>query len=360
MAAQLDAAAETELAATAEVPPRGHRLAADEAAAAGEVTRFPTGLNDVPTNASDPWLFVQLADPQLGMLNSDQDDGKWDEEEATLSKAVEHINRLKPKFAIVCGDLVHEFPEGVGEKGNDRRKAGQTRSLQSALSRVDSSIGLVCLCGNHDVGNVPSRKSIRDFRNNYGEDYGLFRCGDHRCVVINSQLVNSKEKFWKDLRPEQCQEVEPVARQQDAWLDSLPPNEPSLIFSHVPPFLFADNEPKGYFNHEPAVRRHLLAQIRRLDKRAKWFTGHFHRNAGGFSEELEVVVTSAVGCALAWKVDVQEKDRLGLDGFDWPRRGCDEARSGLRCVCVHGREVKHKFFALKDVPEDPLGESEAW
>jgi hypothetical protein len=29
-------------------------------------------------------------------------------------------------------------------------------------------------------------------------------------------------------------------------------------------------------------------------------------------------------------------------------------------VCVHGKEVRHKFFALKDVPEDPLGESEAW
>ena len=67
---------------------------------------------------------MQLADPQLGMLNSDQEDGAWDEEAATLSKAVDHINRLKPRFAIVCGDLVHEFPENVGEKGNERsRKA---------------------------------------------------------------------------------------------------------------------------------------------------------------------------------------------------------------------------------------------
>ena len=358
MAAQLDAAAET-LAATAEVP-SGHRLAADEARAAGEATRFPTGLKDVPTAGGDPWLFVQLADPQLGMLNSDQEDGTWDEETATLTKAVDEINRLKPRFAIVCGDLVHEFPEHVGEKGNDGRKAKQTRSLQAALSRVDASIGLVCLCGNHDVGNVPTRKSIRDFRNNYGEDYGLFRCGDHRCVVINSQLVNSKETFWQELRPQQCAEITPVARQQDSWLDALPPNEPSIIFSHIPPFIFSDDEPKGYFNHEPAVRRHLLAQIRRLDRRAKWFCGHFHRNAGGFSEELEVVVTSAVGCALAWKVDVAEGERLGLDGFDWKQRGCSDERSGLRVVCVHGREVRHRFFSLKDVPEDPLGDSAAW
>ena len=29
-------------------------------------------------------------------------------------------------------------------------------------------------------------------------------------------------------------------------------------------------------------------------------------------------------------------------------------------ISVRGRDVKHRFFALKDVPEVPLGESEAW
>ena len=77
MSAQLDATEET-LAATAEIP-SGHRLAADEARAAGEATRFPTGLKDVQTTTSDPWLFVQLADPQLGMLNSDNPEGGWEE-----------------------------------------------------------------------------------------------------------------------------------------------------------------------------------------------------------------------------------------------------------------------------------------
>ncbi len=67
-----------------------------------------------------------------------------------------------------------------------------------------------------------------------------------------------------------------------------------------------------------------------------------------------------VGCALAWKVGVDEEDRLGLEGFDWKKRGCSDERSGLRLVCVHGRDVKHRFFSLKDVPEDPLGDSAAW
>ena len=73
-----------------------------------------------------------------------------------------------------------------------------------------------------------------------------------------------------------------------------------------------------------------------------------------------MVVTSAVGCALAWKADVDENERLGLEGFDFDRRGCSDERSGLRLVCVHGRDVRHRFFSLKDVPEDPLGDSAAW
>ena len=55
--------------------------------------------------------------------------------------------------------------------------------------------------------------------------------------------------------------------------------------SHVPPFLFSDDEPKGYFNHEPAVRRHLLAQIRRLDKEGQVVLRALPQERGGLSDE---------------------------------------------------------------------------
>ena len=51
--------------------------------------------------------FVQLADPQLGMLHRD---ASWREELAMLSLAVEHVNRLKPRFVVVSGDLINGFP----------------------------------------------------------------------------------------------------------------------------------------------------------------------------------------------------------------------------------------------------------
>ena len=105
-----------------------------------EPSRFPTGIRDAAPNRPDgePWTFVQLADPQLGMHNSANGENPgWDEEEAMLRLAVDKINALRPAFAIVCGDLVHEFPEGVGERNADPdRAARSTATFQRAMSRA--------------------------------------------------------------------------------------------------------------------------------------------------------------------------------------------------------------------------------
>mmetsp|Transcript_24789 Transcript_24789/g.74361 ORF Transcript_24789/g.74361 Transcript_24789/m.74361 type:complete len:151 (+) Transcript_24789:968-1420(+) len=150
-----------------------------------------------------------------------------------------------------------------------------------------------------------------------------------------------------------------MADAQDAFLDGLAPG-PTLVFSHIPPFVEAADEPKGYFNHEPAVRRAVVDRVKRLDPRAKWFCGHFHRNAGGYDGELEVVVTSAAGCALGWRAGASAEERLGLKGFDWAKRRCDSAHSGMRCVCVRGGDVRHKFFAFDCVPADPIAAAAGW
>ncbi len=56
------------------------------------------------------------------------------------------------------------------------------------------------------------------------------------------------------------------------------------------------------------------------------FCGHYHRNAGGFDEGLEVVVTSAIGAQLG------------------------EDKSGLRVVRVLENEIKHDYYDLKNIP----------
>jgi len=54
--------------------------------------------------ASGPEFFVNMADPQMGMYAGNQNTLQ---EQANLTFVVASINRLKPAFVVVCGDLVN-------------------------------------------------------------------------------------------------------------------------------------------------------------------------------------------------------------------------------------------------------------
>lgn len=57
------------------------------------------------------------------------------------------------------------------------------------------------------------------------------------------------------------------------------------------------------------------------------FCGHYHRNAGGFYKDMELVVTSAIGA------------QIGSDPH------------GIRVVKVTEHAVTHKYYGLDLVPE---------
>lgn len=65
-----------------------------------------------------PFYFVQGADPQFGLMkawstgNCDNGGDEWGQEIRLTEQAVEAINKLnpKPKFFVLCGDLVHAMP----------------------------------------------------------------------------------------------------------------------------------------------------------------------------------------------------------------------------------------------------------
>lgn len=58
------------------------------------------------------------------------------------------------------------------------------------------------------------------------------------------------------------------------------------------------------------------------------FCGHYHRNAGGFYKDLELIVTSAVGC------------QLGTD------------KPGFRVVKLDDTSIKHKYYASEEAPKN--------
>ena len=68
----------------------------------------------------EPFTFVQAADTQFGfMADPDwggQGDGDtWEEEIGLAERLVRCVNALspRPRFVVVCGDLVHSLPDGL-------------------------------------------------------------------------------------------------------------------------------------------------------------------------------------------------------------------------------------------------------
>ncbi|KAH9283597.1 Serine/threonine-protein phosphatase CPPED1 [Echinococcus granulosus] len=287
--------------------------------------RFLTNLD---ANASR-FTFVQLADPQLALLEryGEKRDPpyKWDRELALVDRAISAINRLssKPKFVIICGDLVDAEP------GRSERQ-DQISDLKSSLAKISPDIPIFVLPGNHDIGNSPSPADIGDYTSYWGDDYFTFWCGKVKNIVVNSQLYFDHSSCQAEFSA------------QDGWLDnelSTSENENAeniLIFQHIPPFKKSPSEEDDYFNLPISVREDLLNRYYKAGVRYL-FSGHLHYNSGGLwhpqggnsSTPLEIISSSAVGFQL---------------GHDKP---------GLRIVRVTPTTVTHKYFAFDELEQDP-------
>jgi len=235
---------------------------------------FDSGSSNVPekwkvrpeSQTFEPFMFAQMADTQIGMRETFGNGPKgWEEEVRLFNDAIDELNRLRPKFAIVCGDLIDQMPSAP----NPTKRRRQIKDFKTCCER--SKVPLVCVCGNHDVGNAPSPKTIRSYRRDFGDDYFAFWVSGVKCLVLNSQL-------WKD-----DSNAKDMRRKQNEWLRAelaKPDTEEAkyvLAFCHIPPFLFEKDEPNGYFNFEKTVRKWLLDLLSHHKVR-KVFCGHYHRS----------------------------------------------------------------------------------
>ncbi|KAG7507700.1 Serine serine/threonine-protein phosphatase CPPED1 [Solea senegalensis] len=269
-----------------------------------------------------PFYFIQAADPQLGLMKAwregDCDGGgdEWAEEVELTKQAVEAVNHLtpRPRFMVLCGDLVHAMPDTPFREG-------QERDLKSALKGTDPSIPLVFVSGNHDLGNTPTLNTVEQFCNAWGDDYFSFWVGGVLCLVLNSQL------FYDASACPQLKEA------QETWLEeqlsrasSLTEPKPKhvLVFQHIPLYLKTPDEEDDYFNLQKVVRQNLLDRFKRAGVKAV-FSGHYHRNAGGCHGGLDMVVSSAIGCQLG-----------------------DDAH-GVRVVVVTADGVVHRYHSLEQL-----------
>ncbi|QDT09641.1 metallophosphoesterase [Planctomycetes bacterium K23_9] len=256
------------------------------------------------------YFFLQLADTQYGMLTGNM----GSEKEAALSQqAVEHINRLRPRYVIVCGDLTNATPKHA-------RYDAQVSQYKQDFSAIDEDIPLVCVCGNHDIGNRPTPDSITIYNQNFGDDYFSFWVGGAFNIVLNSSVLKdpsgapnvlTAQHEWLDLQLA-------AARKAEA--------KHIFVFQHHPLFLNQPDEADQYFNI-PLVRRTPLVKKLQMEDVRAVFAGHYHRNSHGQAGTLEMITTGPVG------------KPLGNDA------------SGFRIVTVHEDHIRHQYYGLDDVPQ---------
>lgn len=234
------------------------------------------GLPTITATASrqQPFFFFVLADPQFGMYTRDKGFAR---EAKNLETVVAAANRLHPAFVAICGDLVNQ-------PGNASEIAG----FQQVTQRLDPTIPLHLVAGNHDVGNAPTSSSLRAYRKIFGRDYYSFHLEGMEGLVIDSQLIKDGTHA-----PES-------AKAQQQWLRARLVQARAqhvrllVVFQHIPWFLRDAREKNGYFNMPIQTRLDYLRLLHHFGVR-QVFAGHYHRNARGTYRDLKVATIGPVG-----------------------------------------------------------------
>lgn len=252
-----------------------------------------------------PFFFIQLSDPQLGMFSDNRD---FAQDTANFEFAVAAVNRLRPAFVVITGDLVNK-PGDSAQIAEYRRIVGQ----------IDRSIPVYNIAGNHDVQNVPTAESLAGYTRIFGPDRYTFRHQGLVGIVLNSSVIHSPENTAAQLA------------EQEKWLRAELTKAKAenarhiVVFQHHPWFIKDASEADQYFNIPTARRLAYLAMFREFGVRYL-FCGHYHRNAEGRDGEIENITSGPVGKPLGG------------------------AKSGIRVAIVRADKIEHRYYELGELP----------
>ena len=255
--------------------------------------------------ADEPFFFIQLSDPQFGMFTENKD---FAQETINFEFAVATVNRLKPAFVVITGDLIHK-PGDTPQNVEYLRIAG----------KIDPRIPVYNVAGNHDVENVPTPETLFVYTNLFGPDHYTFRHAGFVGIVLNSSVIHSPQETTGELEAQQQWLRAELQRARDSRAQHI------VVFQHHPWFLKTADELDQYFNIPRSRRASYLAAFR--ESGVKYlFSGHYHRNAIARDGGLEAVTTGPVG------------KPLGND------------KSGLRIVIVRDEGVEHRYYHFGEIP----------
>ena len=264
---------------------------------------------------TEPFFFIQLSDPQLGLTAEKQDVTKEEglaQEVAQFESAVAEANRLRPDFVVVTGDLSHHNMEPA-EVAEVKRIAGG----------LDSGIPVYWTTGNRDSGfddGVPVASMLEKYRKEFGDDYYSFGHKGTTFIAISSTVIFDPSQTQDELDAQ----MEFIEAELKASVERGVANR--IIFTHHPLFIESPDEEDAPTNLPLARRKSLLELFHKYDVKAV-FAGHLHRNNYASDGDMLMVATTAVGMQ---------------GGDDDP---------GYRVVKVLPNGIEHQYYPFTSGPD---------
>jgi serine/threonine-protein phosphatase CPPED1 len=236
-----------------------------------------------PDVTNEPFFFIQLSDPQLGLTAEKQDISKEEglaQEVAQFESAISEANRLKPDFVVVTGDLSHH--------NMDPAEVAEVNRIAGAL---DSGIPIYWTTGNRDSGfddGVPVASMLAKYRQEFGDDYYSFDHKGTTFIAISSTVIFDPSQTQDELEAQ----MEFIETELKASVERGAANR--VVFTHHPLFTSDPNE-EDTPGALPLVRRKLLLELFHKYDVSAVFAGHLHRNNYASDGDMLMVATTAVG-----------------------------------------------------------------
>ncbi|MBQ0081327.1 MAG: metallophosphoesterase [Alistipes sp.] len=206
----------------------------------------------------EDFTFMHLSDTQVGFLDESEDYHVCD---SLLKASVDAVNRVKPAFVVITGDLIHK-PDDLLQK----------EIFKKRIAEIDPSVKVYCLPGNHDYIKY-TEQSHDVYMEFIGYDHFSFvynNCaciGFDTCPIKDGALEKEQEQLsWMTSELEKAQKCAKI-----------------FLFAHCPVIREKIDEEEDYFNFSKPQREKYMSLFKKYNVTAV-FTGHTHE---GFRTEYD-------------------------------------------------------------------------
>lgn len=231
-----------------------------------------------------PFTFVQMTDPQIGFVVSEE------RSDTMMKAAVAEVNALDPAVVIITGDLVNWAYSDIQDSIYFVRRA----EIKAPVYEVP---------GNHDIrtGEPESRDRYARL---HGETRFAFR--KHGCafIGIDSNCIKNGET---ELEQEQLEWLE-------AQLKAARSARYTFVFLHCPVIRQSIDEPEDYFNFPTDKRAEYISLFKEYGVDAV-FAGHTHIDYRTEYEGIGFYTAGPVGYAFDRDRSGYNVVKVGKEGF---------------------------------------------